>query len=201
MYVTELRGLRIFSLMSALKMGTVEDVLLEPGCRFVAALCVREYGPGSRRFVLRKSVKRVGRNAVILGGTDEMPEESSIENADRLINLRTLLGLEVVSDHGNLVGRVRNAVIDPETLAIEVYEIAHSPMDRLMHRELTQQVDAHDTLSASKDVIIVPEEAVTGERTAPEERQGAEEMAAPARWVAPDVLEGQDEAGAGAAMG
>lgn len=198
MHVTDLRGLRIFSLMSALKMGTVEDVLFDPGCRYVAALSVREYGPGQRRLVSRESVKRVGRNAVILAGSDEMPEEMDMGDVDRLIGLHTLLGLEVVTDRGNLVGRIRDAVMDADTLAIETFEVARSPLERLIHRELPQRLDAHEVLSASKDVMIIPEQVMDADTT-PEADPTGNGVAASARWTPPDMLDNQDSAGA--AMG
>ena len=192
MNVTDLRGLRVFSLMSALRMGTVEDALLDPTCRYVAALVVREFGPGPRRLVPRRLVKRVGRNAVILAGTDDMPEELPPENAGRMVNLRTMLGLEVVSDYGNRVGRIRNAVIDPQTLTIERYVVDRSAMDRLWPGGQPYQVDASQTLSASKDVLIVSESVLEEEPAAAE--QSLAGAVGGSRWVAPDTFNGPDGA-------
>lgn len=187
MYVTDLRGLRIISLVSALRMGTVEDALLDPSCRYVAALSVREYGPGKRQYVLRGAVQRVGRHAVILSGSDDVPTEAALEDPGRLINLRTLIGLEVVSDQGNLLGRVRNAVIDTSTLAIEAYEVAQSGLRRM---RAPLRVDAAQTLSGSKDVLIVPEGAVLG-GSGPE-MEAARDVR---RWVPSDVSGDPDSAG------
>jgi sporulation protein YlmC with PRC-barrel domain len=193
MYVTELRGLRIFSLMSALRMGVVADALIDPSCRHVAALVVREYGPGKRRLVPRALVRHVGRNAVILAGTDETHEPTEIENADRLINLASFVGLEVVTDYGNLVGRIHNATIDPETLAMEEYEVEGRGLERLMGHRGMRRVNAADSLSASKDVLIVPE-AVLGETPQPARQPQAEDEERP--WIAPGMLDGSDGAGA-----
>jgi sporulation protein YlmC with PRC-barrel domain len=188
MYVTDLRGLRIISLVSAFRMGTVEDALLDPSCRYVAALAVRQYGPGKRQYIVRDAVQRVGHRAVVLGGSDDEPAPPTLEAPDRLINLRTLIGLEVVSDQGNLMGRVRNAVVDTSTLAIEAYEVAQSGLGRV---RAPLRVDASQTLSGSKDVLIVPETAVMG---------GAqrESGAAPSgrHWLPPDLGEGTSGAGA-----
>jgi sporulation protein YlmC with PRC-barrel domain len=184
MYLTDLRGLRIFSLMSALKMGAVDDALLDPSCRYVAAMVVRAYGPGSRRLVPRTCVKRVGRNAVILAGTDDAPYEGVLEGADRLINLRTFIGLEVVSDYGNLVGRIHNAVIDAQTLAVEEYEMESRPLDRLVRHRGLRRISAHQTLSASKDVLIIPEALLT----APAEGQTELIPDVRGRWLPSEVL-------------
>jgi sporulation protein YlmC with PRC-barrel domain len=191
MYVTDLRGLRIFSLMSALRMGSVADALLDPSCRHVAALVVREYGPGARRLVPRQLVRHVGRNAVILAGNDELHESTQLEHADRLINLATFVGLEVVTDYGNLLGRIHNATIDPDTLEMEEYEV-EGP-GRLLGQRRTRRIKAHESLSASKDVLIVPE-SVLSETAQPAHAAVGESQQRP--WVAPGMLDGSDEAGA-----
>lgn len=192
MYVTDLRGLRIFSLMSALRMGVVADALIDPSCRHVEALVVREYGPGARRLVPRRLVRHVGRNAVILAGTDETHDSTEVENADRLINLGTFVGLEVVTDYGNLVGHVHNAIIDSETLAVDQYEVEGRGIERLLGHHGMRRIDAAKALSASKDVVIVPE-SVLGEspRSAHEASREEEQP-----WIAPGMLEGSDGAGA-----
>jgi sporulation protein YlmC with PRC-barrel domain len=193
MYVTDLRGLRIFSLMSALRMGSVADALLDPGCRHVAALVVREYGPGAKRLVPRTLVRHVGRNAVILAGSDEKHDTLEIDNADRLINLATFVGLEVVTDYGNILGHIHNALIDPETLTVEEYEVEGRGLERLLGHRGTRRVSAHDTLSASKDVLIVPESVLS---KAPESTRAGRGDEQDRPWVAPGMLDGTDEAGA-----
>lgn len=200
MYVTDLRHLRIISLVSALRMGLVEDVLLDPGCGYVAALRVRPVRGSKQRLVLRQAVRRIGRHAVILNGDEELPDESALDNADRMIALDTLIGLEVVSDEGNLLGRVRNAVIDQETLAIEAFDVARAPLGVLSRLGGMLRIEAREMLSGSKDVIIVPQTVIYEGRDAEDLVPG---LPAPPRWrprpIEVPELQGPD--GAGAAMG
>ena len=196
MYVTDLRGLRIFSLMSALRMGAVSDALLDPSCHHVEALVVRRNAPGTPHLVPRQLVRRVGRNAVMLAGTDEYPEQAEVENADRLIDLATFLGLEVVTDYGNLVGHVHNAILDPETLAVTQYEIEGRGIERLLGRRGLRRVAASASLSASKDVLIVPESVLSEAPRSEDETTREQTLERP--WVAPGALDGADEAGAAA---
>ncbi len=158
MRITQLRGLRVISLSEALKMGTVEDVLLDPTGRWIAALRVRAGGPMSKtHLVMRQAVKRVGQHAVILGapvGTTETDEPA----LDRLIDLKTFIGLEVVTDEGTLLGRIHDAEIDPQTLNIIEYNLVRNFWDNYLQTGL--RVSAQNTLSGSKDVLIVPQSAV-----------------------------------------
>jgi sporulation protein YlmC with PRC-barrel domain len=196
MYVTDLRGLRIFSLMSALRMGAVSDALLDPSCRYVAALVVRQNAPGTRHLVPRRLVSHVGRNAVMLVGTDETPEELHVEDADRLIDLNTFVGLEVVTDYGNLVGRVHNAVLDHETLSVVEYVVEGRGFERLLGRHGMRHIDAAHTLSASKDVVIVPESALGTTPDPAHDAAGEQTWERERPWVAPGALDGADEASA-----
>jgi sporulation protein YlmC with PRC-barrel domain len=200
MYITDLRHLRIISLVSALRMGLVEDTLLDPACSYVAALRVRTVARGPRCLVLRHAVRHVGRRAVILNGSEMLPDEQVLEHADRMIGLRTLIGLEVVSDEGNLLGWVRNATIDPATLAIESYEVARSPLARALGLRPSRVMAAGEALSASKDVLIVAEAALQ-DRRAPMRQTvaGVTGMPSAVRWLPPELPEGPDRAGA--AMG
>jgi uncharacterized protein YrrD len=158
MRITALRGLRVISLSEALKMGKVEEALLDPTAHFVAALRVRGGGStGGEHLVMREAVKRVGQHAVILGapvsmGSDKQP------GFDRMIDIKTFIGLEVVTDEGVLLGRIRDAEIDPQTLNILEYELTRNFWDTYLQTRM--RVSAQHTLSGSKDVLIVPQAAL-----------------------------------------
>jgi uncharacterized protein YrrD len=156
--LTQLRGLRVISLSEALKMGKVDDALLDPTARWVAALRVRSGGSASNEhIVLREAVKRVGQHAVILGSPVSMGEDRPPE-LDRLIDLKTFIGLEVVTDEGMLLGRIHDAEIDPQTLNILDYELHRNFWDHYLQTGL--RISAQHTLSGSKDVLIVPQAAL-----------------------------------------
>ena len=159
MRITQLRGLRVISLSEALKMGKVEDALLDPTGRWVTALRVRGGGTiGGEHLVLREAVKRVGQHAVILGAPISMGDEQQELELDRLIDLKTFIGLEVVTDEGTLLGRIRDAEIDPQTLNIIDYDLVRNFWDTYLQTGL--RVSAQQTLSGSKDVLIVPQAAL-----------------------------------------
>lgn len=156
--ITALRGLRVISLSETLKMGKVEDALIDPTAHFVAALRVRGGGPaGGEHLVLREAIKRVGQHAVVLGAPMGMGSGRAPEY-DRMMDIKTFIGLEVVTDEGVLLGRVRDAEIDPQTLNILEYELTRSFWDAYLQTGM--RVSARHTLSGSKDVLIVPAEAL-----------------------------------------
>ncbi|HLW01546.1 MAG TPA: hypothetical protein VKT82_23015 [Ktedonobacterales bacterium] len=158
MHVTELRGLRVISLSETLKMGKVEDALLDPTAHFVAALRVRSGGsPGGEHIILREAVKRVGQHAVVLGAPIGMGLQRQ-PDLDRLIDLQTFLEMEVVTEEGTRLGRIHDAEIDTQTLNITDYEMTRHFWDAYLQTRV--RVSARDTFSGSKDVLIVPQAAL-----------------------------------------
>ena len=158
MHITELRGLRVISLSETLKMGKVEDALLDPTAHWVAALRVRSGGaPGHEHIVLREAVKRVGQHAVVLGTPIGMGSENPPE-LDRLIDLRGFIGLEVVTDEGVKLGQIHDATIDPQTLNILEYELGRNFWDTYLQTGM--RISAEHILSGSKDMLTVPPSAV-----------------------------------------
>jgi len=113
---------------------------------------------GQSQVVRRHGVKHVGLHAVVLAVSDDLTDpDTNDPELDRLIDLRTLIGLEVISDQGNLLGRVQDAIIDPETLTVEEYELKRNFWDRYL--QTGPRIAAGSTLSCSKDLLIVPENA------------------------------------------
>ncbi|HEY7357926.1 MAG TPA: PRC-barrel domain-containing protein [Ktedonobacterales bacterium] len=158
MQITRLRGLRVISLSETLKMGRVEDALLDPTAHWVAALRIRSGGtPGNEHIVLREGVKRVGQHAVVLGSPVGMGLEQP-PDLDRLIDLQTFIGLEVVTEEGTKLGRIRDAEIDAQTLNIIDYELTRSFWGSYL--QTRARVAAEQTFSGSKDVLIVPQAAL-----------------------------------------
>ncbi len=158
MQITDLRGLRVISLSETLKMGKVEEPLLDPTAHFVAALRIRSgTAATSEHVVPREAVKRVGQHAVVLGAPIGMGAQKQ-PNLDRLIDFQTFLSLEVVTDEGARLGRIYNAAIDPQTLNITDYELTRHFWDAYLQTRV--RVAALDTLSGSKDVLIVPQAAL-----------------------------------------
>jgi uncharacterized protein YrrD len=157
--IAQLRGLRVISLSEVLKMGKVEDVLIDPTAHFVAALRVRGGGSAaSEHLVLREAVKRVGQHAVVLGAPLSVGNSGKQPEFDRMIDIKTFIGLEVVTDEGVLLGRIRDAEIDPQTLNILEYELTRNFWDAYLQTGM--RVSARHTLSGSKDMLIVPQEAL-----------------------------------------
>ena len=159
MLVTELRGLPVLSLRRAYKLAKVRDVYLDCGYGYVAALSVGDAATKKPGLLPRDAIAHVGRGAIVLAGhDDDQPLESCLEEGARLVDVRTLTGLQVVTDHGAWIGRVRAATMDPHTLAITNFELAPGPWPRRATSQEVPKIDARRIIHASREALIIAED-------------------------------------------
>ena len=134
MRLKELRGLPVIDPTAARKIGTVSDYQVDPANGRLAALDLDgSDGRGAER-VLAQRIRRVGANAVILtarGGT--MPAVDSDVN-QAWLDSSTLVGLEVMGDDGNLIGRLVDATFDQDSLDVDAYLLGATMWQRLFRR-------------------------------------------------------------------
>ena len=156
--VTELRGLPVLSLRRAYKLARVRDVYLDCSYGYVAALSIGDAATKKPGLLPRNAIAHVGRGAIVLAGHDDQPLESYLEKGARLVDVQTLMGLQVVTDHGTWIGRIRAATMDPHTLAIINYEVAPGPWPRRAPGREVPTIDAKRIIHASREALIIAED-------------------------------------------
>src|ERR1700682_178306 len=114
MRLKELRGLPVIDPTAARKLGTVLDYQVDPASGRLAALDIGGSANGDGERVLATRIRRVGRNAVILTGRGGNAPGAAPEVDDRWLDQSTLVGLEVIGDDGDRVGRLMDATFDQD---------------------------------------------------------------------------------------
>src|SRR5262245_24818812 len=121
MRLKELHGLPVIDPTAARKAGTVSDYQVDPVSGGIAALAVGGTEAGEPERILGHRIRRVGRNAVILTGRVN-PNPSVVPDLnDRWLDGSSLVGLEVLGDDGNRIGRLIDGTFDQDTLEIGAY--------------------------------------------------------------------------------
>jgi sporulation protein YlmC with PRC-barrel domain len=121
MRLKELRGLPVIDPTAARKIGIVTDYQVDPTSGRLAALDISGVENGEAERVLAQRVRRVGRSAVILTGRGGTVPSAAVEVNERWLDGSTLIGLEVMGDDGNRVGRLVDAAFDQDSLNIDAY--------------------------------------------------------------------------------
>jgi sporulation protein YlmC with PRC-barrel domain len=122
MRLTGLRGMPLVDPGLAQRIGVVADALIDPIAGRLAALDIQTGEEGGLERMLAEAVRRVGQHAVMLDAA-RAGGASAPGEADRWVDLRALVGLEVLADSGDRVGNLADALIDPDTLDVNAYEL------------------------------------------------------------------------------
>ncbi len=122
--VVRLRRLRRMPVieLSARRLGTVEEIYLDPVAGRLALIDVRA-GSGSPAVrVPGTRIRRVGAHAVMLAGRDNVIVPPLPEDDD-WIESENMIGMEVLDIGGDRTGYVNDVYLNRDTLAIEAYEL------------------------------------------------------------------------------
>jgi sporulation protein YlmC with PRC-barrel domain len=153
MRLKELRGLPVIDPTAARKIGTVSDYQVDPANGRLAALDLDGSDARGAERILAQRIRRVGANAVILtarGGT--MPAVDSDVN-QAWLDSSTLVGLEVMGDDGNLIGRLVDATFDQDSLNVDAYLLGATMWQRLFGRR--DRIEPAKVHACSRELMMV----------------------------------------------
>jgi sporulation protein YlmC with PRC-barrel domain len=124
MRAERLKGMAVVDVDAAVKLGTVSDVILDPGARQVAGLIVargQSLLGGGQHFTLPASaVRALGQDAVTVRRAEA---EEQVGHLGGLPRLGQVVGRKVVTENGRLVGTIEDVEIDPLSGAIVAYPV------------------------------------------------------------------------------
>jgi sporulation protein YlmC with PRC-barrel domain len=153
MRLKELRGLPVIDPTAARKIGTVTDYQIDSAGGRIAALDIASVDGGAGERILAQRVRRVGSSAVVLTARGGSLPAAPVETNERWLDTSTLVGLEVMGDDGNRIGRVVDATFDQDTLAIGEYVLAANFFERLFGRR--GRVQPSTVHACSRELMIV----------------------------------------------
>jgi sporulation protein YlmC with PRC-barrel domain len=134
MRLKQLRGLPVIDPTAARKIGTVSDYQVDPASGRLAALDITGITNGELERIMAPRIRRVGHSAVILTARGGSAPSSEVEVTERWLDSSSLVGLEVMGDDGNRIGRLLDATFDQDSLDIEAYTLRAGFWERLLSR-------------------------------------------------------------------
>jgi sporulation protein YlmC with PRC-barrel domain len=129
---SDIDGNPVMNTASALTVGRVGALVVDPQARRVVALGVKKSkGPGDT--LLWDGIKSIGPDAVTVD-SDQRLAEPPKELEDRLALDVRLIGHRVLDDHGHELGRVRDVEFDPSNGSVVTLMLkdAYVDGDRLL---------------------------------------------------------------------
>ena len=181
----QLKGLAVISIKDGEKLGTINQVFLDPGAKRIVGFAVQQGGggllapadAGAPELIDVDDVHAIGPDAVTLSDKGAMRGDQTRAQLDRLMELDDLTKLKTVTEGGTALGGVASAEIDDRSFALRELEVSTGLFSSNRH------VPIGEVLSIGHDLVVVSDVAAADEAgTTPLEGETGER-----RFVVGDV--------------
>jgi len=175
--LSRMRGMPVVDLSTAHRIGHVVDIYLDPNEGRLAALEVGPTRAFHQKLLDGRFVRRIGLQAIMTIAPAGQ-EEFDLPSDDRIVDMDTMLGLEVLAEDGDRVGFISDVCMNPDTLSVDAYELRTPLLERIFRGQRLVLPDA--MMLCTGDLMIVPADA----RHAPKEPLDIADLARPTalRW-------------------
>jgi sporulation protein YlmC with PRC-barrel domain len=153
MRLKELRGLPVIDPTAARKIGVVTDYQVDPASGRLAALDVDGVNNRGPERILAQRIRRVGGSAVILTARGGGMPGTAPEIDEAWLDSSTLVGLDVMGDDGNRIGRLVDGTFDQDSLDIGAYLLHATAFERLFGRR--GRIAPAKVHSCSRELMMV----------------------------------------------
>ncbi len=165
---SELKNRAVVDLNDARKIGNLDNLLVDPTSFQVSGLRLKAGLFSSAELLRIAMLRSVGPDAitvcqpegeVIIKGesTDQFEENSNLDpSLAKLPDLKILIGLQIVSQAGSLLGEVTDVLLDQNNLTITGYEVSQP---NLFSKKFVLPATAE--LNIGPTMIIVPDQVIS----------------------------------------
>ncbi len=158
MKFSEIKNRAVVDLNTAQKIGNLESLVVKPGSPEVVGLKVKAGGIFTSAEVIPISqLQSIGQDAITVSHLEAAttPDKSQNPMHD-LPDLSSIIGHQVVTQSGKLIGDVDDVSIDPITLAITGFVVSQSGLFTKKH-----QFPITSDLNFGAKIIIMPDALAT----------------------------------------
>jgi sporulation protein YlmC with PRC-barrel domain len=152
---TDLKGRAVVTLSDAIKVGRVDDVLLDAAYREVLGFRIKAGTFSRLEAVSRANVTGVGHAALTVRSPDVINVEDRLSALAGAVPLSRARGTKVVTEGGELLGTISEIELDDEARTVTAYRLAPRLWNRLRRRE--PRIEARQVLRLGEGgLMIVP---------------------------------------------
>jgi uncharacterized protein YrrD len=155
--IDALTGRTVLSRATAHKLGQIHDLIIEPVKGALAGIAVT-MADGSLQYVEASEIYSIGPDAVMVNNDRSAipPEGSPVK--DLPLALNKLVGVEVITEGGKVLGQVANIFMRLAEEPVLIYEVRSSILDKLLRRSLFFPASQGHAFSAEDARLVVKED-------------------------------------------
>ncbi len=135
MKIGELKGKAVVGIEDARRLGTVDDVFVDPAGWRIAGLRIKPAGGGSDQVVSGENVERIGRDAVTVATTDALRPIDRERDLTGLPSLNAMMNSTVVTEGGEMLGTISGVELDADARKVQAFEYGGGGLANLFGRQ------------------------------------------------------------------
>jgi uncharacterized protein YrrD len=145
-------GLPVLDADVARMAGVVADVLVDPLAGRLVAIDVQHGDGFLKHRAPAESLVRIDHSRVVVAGSSDLEFAPPQAWNPEIVPFRKLVGLHVLTEHGERVGRLRDAHLNVHTLSVEVFLLTSLPLVSWLRRA---RVYRDDILSFGPEAMVL----------------------------------------------
>jgi sporulation protein YlmC with PRC-barrel domain len=131
----ELKDKAVISVQGARKVGSVDDVFVDPADWHIAALSIKSKSGGPGYLVSKEYIQGIGPDAVTVPTSDALQLMDRAQLPAGLPSLRAMLNSKVVTEDGELLGTISGVEIEANTRRVRAFEYRSGALAGLLGRQ------------------------------------------------------------------
>lgn len=140
MQASTLKGRAVVTLANATKVGSVDDILFDPGYQHVIGFVLKGVsvpGSSSNAAIPRGRVAAIGPDAITVASAEEMGSLDRFPELRDAQSLGQARGTKVVTEGGELLGTLDGFEIDDDAREVRTCTLAAPLLGKLLHHQNT----------------------------------------------------------------
>ena len=167
----QIKGLAVISIADGEKLGTVDQVFLDPAQKQVVGFAVRHGGgllaPATEApdLIDVDDVHAIGPDAVTLADKGAVRGDQTRARLDQLVEVDELSKLKAVTEGGTVVGQIASVEIDERAFGLKEIEVSPGFFRSNRHIPIAQVVSIGHDLVVVDDAVCAPGPETAGADT------------------------------------
>lgn len=149
MRVADLKGLPVIDPRVARQAGVLKSLLIDPANGKLAVMEVAHGDGALREKIPVRNLRSISPHVIMVTDLEQVEFSPQPEDDGLLVDTETLFKIDVYTEDGRKLGRICDAELDPDSLAITSYKLKLGLS--------TKKLDPDDVVSCSREMMIVRE--------------------------------------------
>jgi len=152
MKFSELKGRAVVDVDAAHRIGTLENVIIDPASHQIMGIKVKPGLFSGSAIIAMAQVQSIGQDAITVTHTADMEHQGKDSPLSQLPDMNNVIGLQVVTQGGKLVGEISDVMLEATTLAITGYEVGTGGLFAKKH-----ELAASPDLNFGARMVVIPD--------------------------------------------